>query len=111
MIGRRSGRAFDIAQVDTGRDGYGVCMRILLAIAVAVITLAVQASERELIFGSELMTDAELDRYRAEVSKLAAERERTQYRERHRQRLRERARARGVELEEPAGVVRRKDAR
>lgn len=67
--------------------------------------------ERELIFGAELMTDAELDRYRAEIGRLGSDAERGQYRERHRERLRERARGRGIELHEPAGVVRRREQR
>lgn len=67
--------------------------------------------ERELIFGSELMSDTELDRYRDEINKLNDEASRAQYRERHRQRLRERARNRGVELQEPAGILRRKESR
>lgn len=67
--------------------------------------------ERELIFGAELMTDAELDRYRAEIGKLGSDTDRGQYRERHRERLRERARGRGIDLQEPAGVVRRREQR
>lgn len=79
--------------------------------AVAQTPQAPRPIERELIFGSELMTDEELDRYRDEMARLPTNDAQVQYRERHRQRLRDRARARGQELQEPAGILRRRDAR
>jgi len=61
----------------------------------------------ELIYGSELMTDEELEAYRAGWAGLPDATERDAFRLRHRTRLRERARDRGVDLVEPAGVLRR----
>lgn len=69
------------------------------------------AAERELIYGSELMTAGELDRYRADMQKLPDPEARNRYRDRHRTRLRERARERGIELEEATGVIPRNDLR
>lgn len=80
-------------------------------LAAAQTPQAPRPIQRELIFGSELMTEQELDQYRDEMARLQTEGAQAQYRERHRQRLRERARARGQELQEPAGILRRKDAR
>ncbi len=79
---------------------------------VCMVGLATSAdTERELIFGSELMKDDELDRYRADMQKLPDTGSKNRYRERHRERLRERARGRGVVLDEPAGVIPRKELR
>lgn len=78
-------------------------------LSVAQSASSTRPIERELIFGAELMTDEELDRYRDEIGRQGTDAARNQYRERHRERLRERARGRGLELREPAGVLRRRD--
>ncbi len=112
----------DIPGFGTARCIATVVFAALVVLGTLVVATAGAASaaqpvsagrtvERELIFGSELMSDAELDRYRDEINKLNNEAARAQYRERHRQRLRERARNRSVDLQEPAGILRRKESR
>jgi hypothetical protein len=83
----------------------------LLAMVSMVGLVTSTAAERELIYGSELMKDDELDRYRADMQKLPDTEAKNRYRERHRERLRERARGRGVVLDEPVGVIPRKEPR
>jgi hypothetical protein len=61
---------------------------------------------RELIYGAELMSAAEREAYRREFA-AAGEGGQARVREQHRQRVRARAKERGVELAEPAGVVRK----
>lgn len=63
-----------------------------------------QTGARELIFGAELMTPEERERYRKDLA-AADERGGGQVRERHRERLRARARERGVRLDESTGLV------
>jgi len=59
----------------------------------------------ELIFGAELMSAQERERYRREIGAAKSEEAATRLREQHRRRMRERARERGVRLAEPGGVV------
>ena len=60
--------------------------------------------QREFIYGAELMTPAERERYRERVRAAGdADKVRTD----HQRQLRERARQRGVQLSEPAGTVQR----
>jgi mono/diheme cytochrome c family protein len=63
-------------------------------------------SGRELIYGAELMSAAEREQYRRDIA-AAGEDGQARVREQHRQRIRARARQRGVELAEPAGIVRK----
>jgi hypothetical protein len=85
---------------------FAIGLIVALGIAAPVIAIG---SERELIYGSELMNDNELDRYRADMQKLPNAASKDRYRERHREQLRERARGRGVVIDEPAGVIQRKE--
>ena len=63
--------------------------------------------QREYIYGAELMTPQERERYRTRLRKAQGEGREDAEREGHRRQIRERARKRGVTLEEPAGVLRR----
>jgi hypothetical protein len=92
------------------RIGWSAAL-VAAGLSLALAQPAQSPQPRELIYGSELMTDAELDKYRADLGRAGSDAERARYRERHRVQLRERARVRGIELEEPAGVVRRKDTK
>ena len=65
------------------------------------------ASRRELIYGAELMSEQELDDYRARISAAGSDQAQSRVRTRHRERIRERARTRGVQIAEPFGTVRR----
>jgi hypothetical protein len=83
--------------------------RLSIGLLAALTASGIDAStERELIYGSELMSAGELDRYRADMQKLPDADARERYRERHRKRQGERARRQGVELDEATGIVRRK---
>jgi hypothetical protein len=62
--------------------------------------------ERELIYGAELMTHAERERYRQRIG-AAAPGSAEKLRDDHQRQIRERARRRGVQLVEPAGTVSR----
>lgn len=66
-------------------------------------------TKREYIYGAELMTGRERERYRERVRGAQAGGTEQAVREEHRTQIRERARKRGVQLEEPAGVVIRGD--
>ena len=63
-------------------------------------------SGRELIYGAELMSAAEREQYRRDIA-AAGEAGQSRVRAQHRQRIRARAKDRGVELSEPAGIVRK----
>ena len=84
-----------------------IAMALVVAVQFNAAAHAVEAPKptRELIFGSELMTDSELDRYRAEISRVPDAAAQDAYRARHRERLRVRARDRGEKLIEPQGIV------
>jgi hypothetical protein len=69
--------------------------------------LAPGAGRRELIYGAELMSEAELDEYRAGIAAAGSAQAETRLRAQHRERIRERARARGAQLAEPFGTLRR----
>ena len=62
--------------------------------------------QREYIYGAELMTPQERERYRVRLRKAQDEGREEAERDGHRRRIRERARERGVTLQEPAGVLR-----
>lgn len=64
----------------------------------------------QLIYGAELMSAAERERYRKDELRTSEGR-RQQFREGHRERMQKRARDRGVRLNEPEGVVERGDGR
>ena len=84
-------------------------MRSFLAAAVALwIALPAQAeTQREYIYGAELMSAEEREQYRKDWRAAKDAAAKTGLRERHRLRLRERARGRGVQLSEPHGIVER----
>ena len=65
------------------------------------------SSRRELIYGAELMSEQELDDYRAAMAGAASAEAQSRIRAQQRTRIRERARARGVDIAEPLGTVRR----
>ena len=65
------------------------------------------SSRRELIYGAQLMSEQELDDYRAQIAAAASAQAQTRIRAQHRERMRSRARSRGVEIAEPFGTVRR----
>jgi ribosomal 50S subunit-associated protein YjgA (DUF615 family) len=64
-------------------------------------------SRRELIYGAELMSDQELDDYRARLAGAPSDQAQSRIRAQHRERIRERAKGRGVQIAEPLGTVRR----
>lgn len=64
------------------------------------------SGRRELIYGAELMSAKEREAYRRDMA-AAGEGGQARVREQHRQRVRARAKERGVELSEPAGIVRK----
>jgi len=64
------------------------------------------AGAHELIYGAELMTPEEREQYRQALAAAGPGGE-AKEREQHRQRMRSRAKQRGVQLEDPAGTVRR----
>jgi len=63
------------------------------------------AVEPELIYGAELMTPTEREHFRAALGATGRSEERL--RSAHQRQIRERARQRGVELKEPAGIIKR----
>ncbi len=65
------------------------------------------SSRRELIYGAELMSEQELDDYRAAMARAASAEAQSRIRAQQRKRVRERAQARGLEIAEPLGTVRR----
>ena len=62
--------------------------------------------QREYIYGAELMTPLERERYRTRLRKAQGEGREDAERDGHRRQIRERARQQGITLEEPAGVLR-----
>jgi mono/diheme cytochrome c family protein len=64
-------------------------------------------SRRELIYGAELMSEHELDDYRAQLAGAPSDQAQSRIRAQHRERIRERAKVRGVQIAEPLGTVRR----
>jgi hypothetical protein len=84
---------------------------LLVGIVVAVLAAAAgdvaAQRKREYIYGAELMTPAERERYREEAAAAKDEQAQKGFRERHRKRLRTRAHERGVVLNEEGVVVKR----
>lgn len=84
--------------------------RRLLAALIASLALSssVWAREmhRELIYGAELMTPSERERYRQDAGKARSPEAGKQVVERHRMRMQERARKRGVDLREDGTLSR-----
>jgi ribosomal 50S subunit-associated protein YjgA (DUF615 family) len=64
-------------------------------------------ARRELIYGAELMSEQELDDYRAQLAGARSDQAQRRLRAQHRERIRERAKASGVQIAEPLGTVRR----
>jgi hypothetical protein len=82
-------------------------MRIaLLLLALAMLPAAAQGPKREYIYGGELMTGKERDRYRSEIGAAKDEEKQKRVRAQHRERMQKRARERGVTLDEQ-GVVKK----
>ncbi|MGE5795080.1 MAG: hypothetical protein ACM36B_20450 [Bacteroidota bacterium] len=84
------------------RPRRAVAMLALLGVLAAAPAIA---AEREYIYGAELMTSQERERYRRDLRAAPSPEAEAKVRERHRAQVRERARKRGVELVEPAGTV------
>jgi predicted nucleic acid-binding protein len=63
------------------------------------------AADPEYIYGAELMTPQERERYRRDLRDAPSPAAESKVRERHRAQIRERARKRGVDLVEPGGTV------
>jgi hypothetical protein len=80
---------------------------VLFALALAALPAAAQEPKREYIYGGELMTGKERDRYRAEMGAAKDEEKQKRVRAQHRERMQKRARERGVTLDEQ-GVVKKK---
>lgn len=64
------------------------------------------ATEREYIYGAELMSAKERDAYRRGLAESQDDQARQRHRERHRERLQVRAQRRGMQLDDK-GIVRR----
>jgi hypothetical protein len=79
----------------------------LLAIVLAASAAAAQESRREYIYGGELMSGKERDRYRAEMGAAKDAEKQERVRAQHRERMQKRARERGATLDEQ-GVVQKK---
>ena len=62
--------------------------------------------QREYIYGAELMTPLERERYRTRLRKAQPEGRKDTLRDGHRRQIRERARQQGITLAQPAGVLR-----
>jgi hypothetical protein len=77
---------------------------ILMALG-AIASERAAAADPEYIYGAELMTPQERERYRRDLRDAPSPEAQTKVRERHRAQIRERARKRGVELVEPGGTV------
>jgi hypothetical protein len=83
-------------------------VRILfVALLFAAGAAAAQEPRREYIYGGELMTGRERDRYRAEMGAAKDAEKQKRVRAQHRERIQKRARHRGVTLDEQ-GVVQKK---
>jgi hypothetical protein len=83
-------------------------VRILfVALLFAAGAAAAQEPRREYIYGGELMTGRERDRYRAEMGAAKDAEKQKRVRAQHRERMQKRARHRGVTLDEQ-GVVQKK---
>lgn len=83
---------------------------IVLGALLAVAGSPLAATEREYIYGAELMSAQEREAYRRALQAAPNDAARDDYRRRHRERLQERARARGATLDEK-GIVRRERER
>lgn len=80
----------------------------LLALLLAVLPAAAQEPpKREYIYGGELMSGKERERYRAEMGAAKDGDTQQRVRAQHRERMQKRARDRGVALDEQ-GVVKKK---
>jgi hypothetical protein len=79
-------------------------LAILMVLGAAAAAPAT-AADPEYIYGAELMTPQERERYRRDLRDAPSPAAESKVRERHRAQLRERARKRGVELVEPGGTV------
>ena len=62
--------------------------------------------QHEYIYGAELMTPLERERYRTRLRKAQGEGREDTERDGHRRQIRERARQQGITLADPAGVLR-----
>jgi hypothetical protein len=71
----------------------------------AIVSERATAADPEYIYGAELMTPQERQRYRRDLRDAPSPEAQSKVRERHRAQIRERARKRGVELVEPGGTV------
>lgn len=87
-------------------------MRSRRLLAALIVSLALSSSvwaremQRELIYGAELMTPSERERYRQEAAKARGPDAGKQVRERHRARIQERARKQGVQLRDDGTLPR-----
>lgn len=95
------------------RRDAGLAAAIVAALAgmlmlVAYAHAADAEKPHEYIYGAELMTPAEREAYRKEMSRDTEAAKKAQTRERHRARMRLRAGQRGVDLVEPEGIVKPK---
>jgi hypothetical protein len=77
----------------------------VLALLGGLAATPASPAEREYIYGAELMTPQERERYRRDVRNSPSPEAQSKVRERHRAQIRTRARERGVELVEPGGTV------
>jgi len=77
------------------------------ALLLAAAGAAAQDTQRELIYGAEMMTRSEREDYRYRVQRATTEDEGKKVRERHRDQMQRRARARGATLGED-GVLEKK---
>lgn len=81
----------------------------LLAAAICLLVAgpvrADDPAQREYIYGAELMTPAERERYRKEVAGAKGAEAQDRVRGQHRERMQQRARARGVRLDDKGVVV------
>jgi uncharacterized protein YdbL (DUF1318 family) len=64
----------------------------------------VQMHEQEQVYGSQLMTQQERTKYRAQMNAAKSEEEREQIRREHHERMKERAKAQGVNLPDEPSV-------
>jgi len=79
----------------------------LIALLLAALPAAAQEAKREYIYGGELMSGKERERYRADVGAAKDEEKQQRVRAQHRERMQKRARDRGVTLDDQ-GVVKKK---
>ena len=82
-----------------------ICFVILIGLAAGA---AAQDVKREVIYGAEIMTNAERESYRQDLQRAKTEDDAKQVRERHREQIQKRARSRGETLTE-AGLLQKKE--